>query len=64
MLSSYGQIGQIRECTVTVRVEDLEAAPMLAAELVRAGYRLYSLVPSHQSLEDVFLSLVQTTSDR
>jgi hypothetical protein len=31
---------------------------------VRGGYRLYGLVPSHQSLEDLFLSLVQSTSDR
>ena len=38
--------------------------PALAAALVEAGYRLYGLVPSHQSLEDLFMSLVQTTSDR
>ena len=39
-------------------------APKLADALVRGGYRLYGLVPSHQSLEDLFLSLVQSTSDR
>jgi hypothetical protein len=32
--------------------------------VVHAGYRLYGLVPSHQSLEDVFLSLVSETGDR
>ena len=36
----------------------------LAAALVRGRYRLYGMVPSHQSLEDVFLSLVQSTSER
>jgi ABC-2 type transport system ATP-binding protein len=64
LLSSFGQIEKIDECTVTLGVDDLEAAPMLAAAVVRADYRLYGMVPSHQSLEDVFLSLVQTTSDR
>jgi ABC-2 type transport system ATP-binding protein len=64
LLSAHGSITRVQECTVTLGVEDLEVASKLADALVRAGYRLYGLVPSHQSLEDLFLSLVQSTSDR
>ena len=59
LLAAYGHISRVHECTITLDVADLEVAPALADELVHAGYRLYGLVPSHQSLEDVFLSLVQ-----
>jgi ABC-2 type transport system ATP-binding protein len=64
LLSAHGSITRVQECTVTLGVEDLEVASILADALVRAGYRLYGLVPSHHSLEDLFLSLVQSTSDR
>jgi ABC-2 type transport system ATP-binding protein len=61
LLAAHGAITRIQECTVTLAIGDLEQAPLIAAELVRGHYRLYGLVPSHQSLEDLFLSLVQTT---
>src|SRR5229473_2779277 len=64
LLGAYGSITRVQECTVTLGVDDLEVAPSLADALVQGGYRLYGLVPSHQSLEDLFLSLVQSTSDR
>jgi hypothetical protein len=64
LLGAHGSITRIQECTVTLAVADLEVAPKLADALVHGGYRLYGLVPSHQSLEDLFLSLVQSTSDR
>jgi ABC-2 type transport system ATP-binding protein len=64
LLSAHGSITRVQDCTVTLGVADLEVAPKLADALVRAGYRLYGLVPSHQSLEDLFLSLVESTSDR
>jgi ABC-2 type transport system ATP-binding protein len=64
LLAAYGSITRVQDCTITLGVEDLEVAPKLADALVRGGYRLYGLVPSHQSLEDLFLSLVQSTSDR
>jgi len=64
LLAAHGTVTRVEECTATLGVSDLEAAPVVADALVRAGYRLYGLVPSHQSLEDLFLSLVQTTSDR
>jgi len=64
LLAAHGSITRVQDCTVTLGVSALDVAPVLADALVRAGYRLYGLVPSHQSLEDLFLSLVQTTSDR
>ena len=60
LLSALGSVTRVQDCTVTLGVDDLEVAPKLADALVRAGYRLYGLVPSHQSLEDLFLSLVQS----
>jgi ABC-2 type transport system ATP-binding protein len=64
LLAAHGSITRVQDCTVTLGVDDLEVAPKLADTLVRGGYRIYGLVPSHQSLEDLFLSLVQPTSDR
>jgi ABC-2 type transport system ATP-binding protein len=63
-LSTCGEITRVRACTLTVAVDDLEVAPVIADAVVRGGYRLYGLVPSHQSLEDLFVSLVEPTSDR
>ncbi|MGI9148550.1 MAG: ABC transporter ATP-binding protein [Chloroflexota bacterium] len=64
LLAAHGTLSQVQDCTATLGVSNLEVAPVLADALVRAGYRLFGLVPSHQSLEDLFLSLVQATSDR
>jgi ABC-2 type transport system ATP-binding protein len=64
LLASCGEITRVAECTVTLGVADLEIAPVVADAVVRAGYRLYGLVPSRQSLEDVFVSLVEPTPDR
>ncbi len=59
----FGEVLSVHDATVTLRVADLDVSAGLAEALVRGGYRLYGLVPSHQSLEEVFLSLVQTSSD-
>jgi ABC-2 type transport system ATP-binding protein len=64
LLSTHGEVVDVRDCTVRLSVCDLESAPAVAEAVVHAGYRLYGLVPSHQSLEDVFLSLVSETGDR
>lgn len=61
LLAAHGDIARVQDCTVTLGVADVEVAPLLAEALVRAGYRLYGLVPTHQSLEDLFVSLVQPT---
>jgi ABC-2 type transport system ATP-binding protein len=59
LLSAYGRVTSVRECTIVLAVDDLTVAPTVADALVLARYRLYGLVPSHQSLEDLFVSLVQ-----
>jgi ABC-2 type transport system ATP-binding protein len=64
LLAAHGTLTRVQDCTATLGVDDLDVAPKLADALVRSGYRLYGLVPSHQSLEDLFLSLVQSTNDR
>jgi ABC-2 type transport system ATP-binding protein len=64
LLRPHGELLRVHDTTVTLAVNDLEAAPGVADAVIRAGYRLYGLVPSHQSLEDVFLSLVEPKSDR
>jgi len=63
MLRRCGELRSVNGTTIVLGVGDLEAGPRVADELVRGGYRLYGLVPSHQSLEDVFVSLVQATSE-
>jgi ABC-2 type transport system ATP-binding protein len=64
LLGRYGEVLRVQGATATLAVGDLDVSAALAESLIHAGYRLYSLVPSHQSLEEVFLSLVQQTSDR
>jgi ABC-2 type transport system ATP-binding protein len=59
LLGTFGDVVGMQECTLRLAVDDLEVAPRIAETLIRSGYRLHGLVPSHQSLEDVFLSLVQ-----
>jgi ABC-2 type transport system ATP-binding protein len=64
VVGRFGETARVLDATLTLSVDDVEAAADLAEAVVRAGYRLYSLVPSHRSLEDVFLSLVEPVSDR
>jgi ABC-2 type transport system ATP-binding protein len=63
-LGTYGEVLDVKDSKVTVGVDALDVAPQLAEALVRKGYGLYALVPAHQSLEDLFVSLVEPTSDR
>ncbi len=48
----------VQGTSVTLAVSEVDVAPRLVDALVRAGYRLYALVPAQQSLEDVFVGLV------
>jgi ABC-2 type transport system ATP-binding protein len=64
LMAAHGRVLDVHEATVVLGVEGLEIAARLTEALVRAGYCLYAMVPSHQSLEDVFVSLVEPTSDR
>jgi ABC-2 type transport system ATP-binding protein len=58
LLRTHGEILHVHEATITLGVSALDVAPTVAAALVGNGYQLFGLVPSRQSLEDVFLSLV------
>ena len=64
LVAVYGRILDIKDSTVTLGVETTDVAARLSEALVRGGYCLYAMVPSHQSLEDLFVSLVEPTSDR
>jgi ABC-2 type transport system ATP-binding protein len=62
LLSLLGRFGHLLthdHATVRLAVEDSSVASVIADVLPRSGYRVYSLVPVQQSLEDVFISLVQ-----
>ena len=63
LMAAHGEVLDAREGTVVLAVEDLSIAARLSEALVRGGYCLYAMVPSHQSLEDVFISLVDQSSD-
>jgi ABC-2 type transport system ATP-binding protein len=64
IMAAHGRVLDVYEATVVLGVEGLEVAARLSEALIRAGYCLYAMVPSHQSLEDLFVSLVEPTSDR
>ncbi len=58
-LPTVAEILSVHESSVTLAVADVQAAPAIVEAVVRAGYRLYALVPAQQSLEDVFVHLVE-----
>jgi ABC-2 type transport system ATP-binding protein len=64
ILSGFGRTLDVQGATVVLGIDAPEIAARISEAVVRAGYCLYALVPSHQSLEDVFVSLVEPTSDR
>jgi ABC-2 type transport system ATP-binding protein len=58
-LDRHGAVLAVADATVTLGVADPELVPEVAAAVVRAGYRLYGLLPVHRSLEEVFVTLVE-----
>jgi hypothetical protein len=64
LMTHHGRVLDIKDTTLTIGVDSSEVAARLAEALVRGGYCLYAMVPSHQSLEDLFVSLVEPTADR
>ena len=64
ILASHGEVLSVDGSTVTMSVQSSEVAAQVSQSVVRGGYCLHALVPSHQSLEDLFLSLVDSASDR
>jgi hypothetical protein len=57
-LGRIAPVASVEETTVTLEAE-VEVAPLIAETVIRAGYRLFGLVPVHRSLEDVFMQLVE-----
>ena len=64
LMSRHGQLLDVKDTTLTLGVDTADVAAQLSEALVRGGYCLYAMVPSHQSLEDLFVSLVDPTTDR
>ena len=64
IMVQHGRIVDTHDATVVLGVEDLSIAARLTEALVRNRYCVYAMVPSHQSLEDVFVSLVESTPER
>jgi ABC-2 type transport system ATP-binding protein len=60
ILAAHGRVLAVEGATVTLGVESSDVAAQVSQAVVRGGYCLYALVPSHQSLEDLFVSLVSS----
>ena len=61
-LRRHGEVSAVDATTVTVALHGATDAADLAETVVRAGYRLHALEPLRQSLEDLFVSLVDGSS--
>jgi ABC-2 type transport system ATP-binding protein len=59
LVARHGTLLGADDTTLNLGLNDMEAAPGVAEALVRSGYKLYGLVPTHRSLEEVFVSLVE-----
>lgn len=64
MVGRFGTVLGVQDASVRLGVERLEVAAEISEAVVRGGYCLFALVPSHQSLEDLFVSLVEPAADR
>jgi ABC-2 type transport system ATP-binding protein len=61
ILAEHGRVLSVEGTTISLSVESNEVAAQVSQAVVRGGYCLYALVPSHQSLEDLFVSLVSSS---
>ncbi len=59
LLARFGEVLSHDGVTIRLGVSDPAVASVIADVLPRSGYRVYSLAPVQQSLEDVFMSLVK-----
>ena len=59
LLARFGEVLAHDHSSVRLGVADPAVASVIADVLPRSGYRVFSLVPMQQSLEDVFMSLVK-----
>lgn len=58
-LGRHAEVLSVEGTTIVLGVPDFEATPAIAEAALRAGCRLYGLTPVQQSLEEVFVSLVE-----
>ena len=58
-LAQHGEVADVTGMVVTLTVDSVDVAPMVAESLIGSGYRLYGLIPVQPSLEDVFVGLVE-----
>ena len=58
LLAAHGTLLLHQDGTARLRVADEQALPTLAAALVHAGARLYSMTAQRRSLEDTFLAVM------
>ena len=64
-LERYGAVldggtDEAGRAVVRVSLQDESALPSIASEVVRSGARLYGLLPHRQTLEELFVRLVET----
>lgn len=59
LAAGHGTVIAADDHELLLGVDDPDAVPRLAADLVQAGARLRALVPLQRSLEDVFVGLVR-----
>jgi ABC-2 type transport system ATP-binding protein len=60
LLGTYGSVTRSTETTVTMDLTKPDLSAQIAQEIVTAGYALSALVPVQRSLEDLFISLVES----
>ncbi len=58
VLAAHGTVLSHADDVATVRVENEEQLPLLAAALVQSGARLYAMKPHKRSLEETFLAVM------
>jgi len=64
LLGGHGEVVAHEGDETLVTLDDPGGVADLAAELVGAGYGLLALVPLQRSLEEVFMDLVRTGTER
>jgi ABC-2 type transport system ATP-binding protein len=58
LLRRHGEVLRCESRRLVLGLASLDDAPAVAEAVVRNGYRLFGLVPRQQTLEDVFVTLV------
>ena len=62
-LRSHGEIISVEGTELTLGISDLGAAGAVAEAVVQAGYGLLAMIPKQKSLEEVFMSSVESQGE-